>query len=153
MKTRMLLLGVAIIPWFSVPLMGKQSFKRFFPMSLFMGILIIGETLLAHKYCWWKIHKRPHKKVVGEIPLIIGPYIVGSLWMLKLGYGNILRFSFLNLSTHLFIVYKVMKWLKKIRYWTLVNMNSFQFLSLFVMEAFILYIGQFLYDKMRGIKS
>lgn len=146
MKTRLLLVAVALIPWISIPFVGKQSIKRFLPVSIFMGILLVGESLLARKKMWWMIYKKPHPKIMGEAPLILGPYIVGSLWMLRLGYGNFLRYLILNLSIHLVFVYVLMDWFKSIGYWSLIRLKKFQLLLLFVFEAIILYVAQIIFE-------
>ena len=147
MKTKWYLIGVAIIPWVSIPFMDKHSIKRFLPVSIFMGILLIGESLLARKKMWWSIYKKPHPNIMGEAPLILGPYIVGSMWMLRLGFGNIFRFSILNLCVHLFFVYVLMDWFKGIGYWSLVRLKKYQLLLLFIIEAIILYVAQIIFES------
>ncbi|MFF2449124.1 hypothetical protein ACFVSW_18840 [Neobacillus sp. NPDC058068] len=153
MKTKMYLLGIALIPWISIPLLGKQSIKRFLPASIFMGLLLIGESLLARKKVWWWIYKRPHPSIMGEAPLIVGPYIVGSLWMLRLGFGNILKYSIFNLSIHLLFVYVLMDWCKRNGYWSLVRLKKYQLLLLFIIEAIILYATQLLFELRKKTES
>ena len=147
MKKKFYLIGIAIIPWLLIPILGKKHVKRFLPASLLMGIILIGESLLAHKRMWWWIYKRPHPKIMGEAPLILGPYIMGALLMLRLGYGNILRFFIINLCVHFFFVYVLMDWFKSIGYWSLVRMKKYQLFLLFSIEGIILYIMQILLES------
>ncbi|WP_096156760.1 MULTISPECIES: hypothetical protein [Bacillus] len=146
MKTKLYLFGLAIIPWLLIPMLGKQHVKRFLPASLLMGFILIGESLLAHNRMWWWVYKRPHRKIMGEAPLILGPYIMGALLMLRLGYGNILRFFIINICAHLFFVYVLMDWFKSIGFWSLVRMKKYQLFLLFSIEGFILYAMQILLE-------
>ncbi|WP_078554536.1 hypothetical protein [Bacillus alkalicellulosilyticus] len=150
MKTKWYLLGVAIIPWISLVFMDKHSIKRFFPTSILMGLLLIGESLLARKKMWWSIYKKPHPNIMGEAPLIMGPYIVGSMWMLRFGFGNILRYSILNLCVHLFFVYVLMDRFKRIGYWSLIRLKKYQLLLLFIIEAIILYGTQIIFESRKN---
>ncbi|MDV2582405.1 hypothetical protein [Alkalibacillus haloalkaliphilus] len=149
MKTKWYLLGLTIIPWISIPFMDKHSIKRFLPVSILMGILLIGESLVARKKVWWWIYKKPHPKIMGETPLILGPYIVGSMWMLRFGFGNILRYSILNLFVHFIFVYVLMDWFKSIGYWSLVRLKKYQLLLLFIIEAIILYVTQLIFELIK----
>ena len=38
-----------IVPWFSLPLLGKQTFKKFFLSSLGINLLALGESFIAHE--------------------------------------------------------------------------------------------------------
>ncbi|GAM14526.1 hypothetical protein [Mesobacillus selenatarsenatis] len=44
---------MAVLPWLSLPLLGKQTFRKFLPGTLFMAIYLIFEGRLAEKRKWW----------------------------------------------------------------------------------------------------
>jgi hypothetical protein len=72
-----------IVPWFSIPLLGKRTFKKFFLSSLGINLLAVVESFIAHEKKLFRFHKRLHPKLLGDIPLIFGPFIVGNLWIFK----------------------------------------------------------------------
>lgn len=47
-NSKLLLIAIAVIPWLTIPLLGRRSFRTFFPASLFICIFskvvsVIGE--------------------------------------------------------------------------------------------------------------
>lgn len=55
-----------IIPWLSIPFLGKRIFKRFTPGALFICMFVLVEDMFAHKKLWWLFHKKLFPKVIGE---------------------------------------------------------------------------------------
>lgn len=47
--SRFLLLLMMILPWFSLPFIDKKSFKRYYPASLFISIVVWLESYIAKK--------------------------------------------------------------------------------------------------------
>ena len=48
-RYKLCLIGMLIVPWFSLPLLGKQTFKKFFLSSLGINLLALGESFIAHE--------------------------------------------------------------------------------------------------------
>jgi hypothetical protein len=136
-----------IIPWLSVPLLGKKNFKRFSPGALFICIIVALESMLAHKRLWWLFHKRLFPNVIGELPLIIGPFFVGTLWIMKFTYGNFKRYFVTNFIVDSIFIYIGIPILKKLGYASLIRLSKFHFLLMFLFKAGILYIFQFIYGR------
>ena len=138
-RYKIYLIGMLIIPWFSLPLLGKQTFKKFFLSSLGINLLAVGESFIAHEKKSFWFYKRLHPKLLGDIPLIFGPFIVGSLWIFKFTYGHFFRYMVTNVSIDSFFVYIVMDWFKKIGYASLIRLKKYQFSFIFFVKAFVLY--------------
>lgn len=68
----MYLLVMMILSWFTLPLLGKQSLKRFFPGALFICLFVAVESAIANKRRWWRVFERLNPNVMGEIPFIRG---------------------------------------------------------------------------------
>jgi hypothetical protein len=136
-----------VVPWLSAPLLGKKTFKRFTPGALFICMFVLIECLFAHKRVWWLFHKRLFPKVIGELPLIIGPFFIGSLWIMKLTFGNFKRYFFTNLCIDAFFVYLHVPILKKLGYASLVRLSKFNFLLIFLFKAVLLYLFQTFFEK------
>jgi hypothetical protein len=136
-----------ITPWLSAPFLGKQTFKRFTPGALFICLFVFFESLIAHKRLWWLFHKKPFPRVIGELPLIIGPFFIGSLWIMKYTFGNLKRYFITNFSINAFFVYIQVPLLKKLGYASLIRLSKFRFLLIFLLKAGIMYFFQFIYEK------
>ncbi|YCA46344.1 hypothetical protein M1E11_24975 (plasmid) [Bacillus sp. JZ8] len=138
-RYKLCLIGMLIVPWFSLPLLGKQTFKKFFLSSLGINLLALGESFIAHKKRLFWFYKRLHPKLLGDIPLIFGPFIVGSLWIFKFTYGHFFRYMVTNITVDSFFVYIVMDWFKKIGYGSLIRLKKYQFSIIFFIKAVVLY--------------
>lgn len=144
---------MALLPFLSLPLLGKQTIKRFLPGSLFISLFVFGESFVARKRVWWWFYKSLHPKLLGIVPMIVGPFFVGSLWTLKLSYGKFLRYFVLNLFTDSIFTYVLVDWFKRIGYLSLVRMKKYQLSLLFLFKTMLLYGFQFLVDKSRGVRA
>lgn len=139
---------MALLPWFSIPLLGLKTFKRFYPSSMIMCIYLIAEGRLAEKRKWWWFPLNIKHNVIGELPLIIGPFFIGSLWILKYTYGKFKYYFFANLAVDSLFTFLIMDWFKKIGYVTLVRLSKIQLSLIFLIKTFILYGSQLWYENM-----
>lgn len=147
MKPKNLYLAMLLTPWFSAPFLGMKTFKRFFPGALFICLFVTAECFVARKRVWWWFFKKLNKNLIGETPLIAGPFFVGSLWILKLTYGKFITYMAVNLLVDSFFVYIVIGWFKQIGYSALVRLKKGQLLMIFLFKAVLLYAFQFIKEK------
>jgi hypothetical protein len=88
--------------------------------------------------------------VIGEMPLIIGPFFVGSLWILKINLWKIFPFFFcLNFIIDILLVYPGIFMLKRWGIASLVRLKPYQMLSIFMSKSVLMYGFQGLMDKLR----
>lgn len=138
---------MTVLPWLTVPLLGTKSFKRFLPSSILMSLYLIVEGRLAERKKWWWFPFTVKPNVLGELPLILGPFLVGSLWILKYTYGKFSLYFLINLIIDSFFTYFGMTWFKKIGYVSLIKLTKFQLSIVFLIKSFVLYGSQMLFDK------
>lgn len=137
---------MVLISWLTLPLIGSRNIKRFLPASI---LIFIVETLHARygkKQRWWVFFNKPKSFSFGELPFQIGPFLAISLWFLKWAYGNFKLFILLNGITNAFFAYPVTYIGKKLKYYTMVRFNNFQFFLYFFFKAFLLYWFQYLFE-------
>lgn len=146
-RNKMYLLALMILPWFSLPLLGKNSLKRFFPGALFIFLFVAIESAVANKRSWWRVFERINPKVMGEIPFMGGPFFVGSLWILKLTYGKFLRYFSLNFFLDVLFTYPGVWVLKRLGIASLIRLKHYQFLLIFLAKAILMYGFQGLFNK------
>jgi len=77
--------------------------------------------------------------MLGEIPILFGPFLVGTMWIFKFTYGNFRKFMMTNFILDTFFVYVLMSWFKKIGYGSMVRLKRYQFLMIFTTKAAFLY--------------
>lgn len=142
-----LLLVIMLLPWLSFPLLGKATIKRFSLTASFIGLLFAIQSLIAHRRGWWRVYERLFPNVIGEIPFIIGPFYIGSLWILKYTFGKFLRYTLLNLAIDFFHIYAFVAWLEKMGIAGLIRLKNTQALLLFSFNALLMYGFQLVVDK------
>ncbi|WP_442599386.1 hypothetical protein [Neobacillus sp. D3-1R] len=138
-----MLIGMLIAPWFSLPLLGKKSFKRFLPAVIFINIVIFIESIIAYKRKWWWFYEKLHRKINGEFPLMWGPFFIGSFWIMKFTYGRFRLYMLTNFIIDSLFVFPGILILRKLGIASLVRLKHYQLLILFLYKAIILYIFQF----------
>ncbi|MEC2074600.1 hypothetical protein [Metabacillus fastidiosus] len=138
-----MLSGMVLLSWATVPFLGIKNIKRYLPSSIFMSLFIMMESYLAHKRNWWIIYKKLHPYLTGELPFIMGPFIVGSLWVFKISKGKFLIYMFVNLVVDIIFCYPLVTLLKKLGIAALDRLQHHQLLVLFLFKAALMYIYQF----------
>jgi hypothetical protein len=74
-----LLLLMMILPWFTIPLLGESSFKRYIPAGLFITLMVRIANIIAKKRKWWWWYEPLHPNLSGVVPFMWGPFLVGSM--------------------------------------------------------------------------
>lgn len=140
-----------ILPWLTIPLIGEKTLKRFLPGALFMCVYVIAEGRFAEKKKWWWFPYKVRPNVLGEMPLILGPFLVGSLWLLKFTFGKFKRYLLANIIIDSFFTYIMTDWFRKIGYASLIRLTKFQLSLLFLVKSILMYGFQVLYEKVLTI--
>jgi len=96
-KTQKINLAMLIIPWLTVPFIGKQKFFRFLPAACFISIFLAVFSSTANSKGWWKTKRPLIPGILVDFPYILGPYFVGTIWIFKLTYGNFKKYVLANL--------------------------------------------------------
>ncbi|MGJ7912645.1 hypothetical protein [Neobacillus sp. LXY-1] len=148
-----ILLALMVLPWLTIPLMGKASFKRFLPAGLFIASLVWITNFIAKKRRWWWWYEKLNPRLSGVIPFMFGPIFVGSLWILKWTYGKFFRYLGLNLIFDSFFTYVVVYYLKKFGIASLVRMTKLQLMYVFTVLVFLLYSFQYIKEWIAGRKK
>ncbi|HZH58011.1 MAG TPA: hypothetical protein VEY70_00155 [Metabacillus sp.] len=146
-NTKLFMILMTLLPWLSVPLLTAKTFKRFLPGALFMSLYVTAEGYLGEKKKWWWFPLSVRPNVIGELPLIFGPFLVGSLWILKYTFGKFNLYMFINIVVDAFFTYFTIDWFKKIGYVSLVRLTKFQLSLLFLVKSIVMYGFQVVYEK------
>lgn len=142
--------GLLIFPWLTVPFLNKRTFKRFMPGAIFICLIVTVECIVAHRRQWWHFEKKLIPGFLGEIPFIIGPFFVGTLWIMKFTFGNFFRYFIVNFIIDSTFVLVFTGFLEQMRIAWFQRLNKLQFLLLFLGKAILLYIFQIFWNKKRA---
>ncbi|MFC0270521.1 hypothetical protein ACFFIX_03495 [Metabacillus herbersteinensis] len=150
---KFLLIAMLFLPWITVPLLGKKEIKKFLPASLFISCVVILESYIARKHSWWWFYQKLHPKLIGEFLLIWGPFLIGSMWILKLTYGKFFTYMISNLIIDTIFTYPFVYFLQKSGISSLVRLKKYQLSLLFFLKSMLLYGFQFTIEKTKLVKG
>jgi hypothetical protein len=136
-----------IVSWMTMPLLGKRTIKRFFFSSILAVLLCSLDALIGKRRKWWTFNKNTHSFVRNEFPFLIGPMLMGSMWVLKFTYGNFKKFILVNAIGQMIFVGPLTRFFTKIKLYRLEKFNEFQFFLYFFYKSFFLYGCQYLIEN------
>jgi hypothetical protein len=144
-KRNFLLAGLLIIPWLTLPLLGRHAYKKYLPAAIFICIFTKILDEFGRRKKWWKFYK--------GIPLLhsmdllnLGPYFITSLWMLKFTYGKFYLYLISNTILHIVFIFFGLKYVKRFRILSLENLSKLQYLAIDFLRALLLYAFQTIRD-------
>lgn len=139
------LIGLCICSWLTLPLLGKRALLKFLPASILVSLLVKLEFIIARKRKWFWFYQT--KKFDGLHPIYCGPFLLGSMWFLKLGNGHFVRFMFMNAIMDALYAFPGVVLFRNWRVANLIRMKRPQFLALLLSNAVLLYVFQSLLEK------
>lgn len=90
-KRKILSFCTLVLPWLTIPLIGKNTFIRYMPVATFIGYFfgIISETADNNK--WWKVKNPlfPNNRL--DISYLLGLFFITNIWVFKLTFGLFLN--------------------------------------------------------------
>lgn len=113
-KKRLFNTVVLIIPWLSVFFIRKKSFFRFLPTATFISLIMVLFSTLGQKRKWWVSSGTLIKGVPIDFSYILGPYFIGTIWILKSTYGNFTKYLITNAVIDFISAYPIMMLLRKV---------------------------------------
>lgn len=140
---KLFLIVLLVVPWLTVPFLGKKAFRRFLPTAIFMATFTKALDFYGEKKNWWKFYSG-----VGPFNSMnfmnFGPYLVTSLWVLKITFGKFPLYLFTNTILHTSFIFGGLKYVKDFRIFTLENLSKFKYLLIDLVRALILYTFQYI---------
>ncbi|SEN76766.1 hypothetical protein SAMN05192533_12023 [Mesobacillus persicus] len=138
-----------ILPWISIIFLPKKSFKLYLPVSLFASLLVTGMCLLAVPYKWWVVKGGWKVKLLNDGSFILGPFLVGTLWIFHLTFGNLKRYLGLNLIMDILFSFPLSYLFQKLRLFKLVNFRPKHIFFSFITFALVIYGYQLLIKRIK----
>lgn len=154
MKTQKFVnIAMILLAWVTLPFVGAKNIKRFLPASLLILLIEEINCILGKSRKWWYFYNKPKSHFFGEFPFYIGPFFVSTFWVLKWTYGHFAKFCLLNMIINAFFAFPLEAFSRKIKYFTLVRINRFQFFIYYFYKALLLYWFQYLFEKNYSLKN
>lgn len=144
-NSKLFLVAMVILPWLTIPLLGRNALKKYLPSAIFITVLTKILDIFGERNKWWRFYK-------GISPLNsmdflnFGPYFVTSLWMLKMTYGKFSKFLISNTILQILFIFLGLKYISRYKILTLVKLTKINYLAIDVLRALLLYGFQKIQD-------
>jgi hypothetical protein len=139
-------LAILIIPWLTVPFMGKRNFFRFLPVASFTNLFLSVFSLICNKKKWW-ITQNPLSPGPIDFTYILGPYFVATLWIFKLTYGNFPKYLITNMVLDFFNAFPLPYIGKKFGIVKFIKMKHTTWYFICVFLAIVIYGYQYVVEQ------
>ncbi|MED3727802.1 hypothetical protein HPB58_10980 [Priestia filamentosa] len=139
-------LAMIIIPWLTVPFMGKKAFFRFLPVASFINLFLSLLSLKANKRRWW-MNKNPLSPGSVDFSYILGPYYVATLWIFKLTYGNFPKYLLTNMILDFINAFPFASIWEKVGIFKFQKMKHLTWYFICVCLAVLIYGYQYLVER------
>ncbi len=118
-------IGNAVVLWAIVIIfLPKQSFKKYFPVTLFCSCILLIQTLLNLHFKWWKVKGGTKYMIFDALAFILGPFFTMNLWVFHFTYGKFSLYALCNLIMDLVFAYPLNAFFQKIGHYKLKKFNS-----------------------------
>jgi hypothetical protein len=144
---RLIDIAMVLLSWLTIPFMGWRNIRRFFSASMLIILFTCIDANIGKQRRWWSFYNKPQSFFRDELPFIAGPFLAGSMWILKFSYGNFKKFITLNAIMELFFAYPLNRLCKKLKVYRLVMLSKFQFFLFLFYKAFLLYGFQSFFEN------
>lgn len=147
-SSKRILLAILILPWLTIPLLGKNALIRYAPSAIFICTFTKAIDVFGENKKWWRFYK-------GIPPLNsmnffnLGPYLVMSLWMLKYTFGKFPLYFFTNTILHILFLFPGLKFVARFKIFSLVKLTRLQYLAVNSLRAVLLYLFQMMIELNR----
>lgn len=146
-KKKILSLGTLLLPWLTVPLLGRNTFIRFLPVATFVNFIIALISIPANNRNWWKVKNPLFPKSVIDFSYILGLFFIGTIWIFKLTFGNFLKYFIVNVLMDALLAFPVANFFKKIGVFKFKKMKQINFFYFTVSLSIIIYLYQYIIEK------
>jgi hypothetical protein len=86
-----------VISWVTIIFYPKESIRKYLPVTIFAGYLVLITHTLAASLKWWTNKGGPKIRLFHEFCFLLGPYVAGTLWIFHLTFGKLRRYILTNL--------------------------------------------------------
>jgi len=99
--------AMLIVPWLSLLFINKNSLKRFTPVTVFTALWVTYTWEYGVANTWWVDDFRLFPSFVTNIPVVLGPFLIGTIWIFHFTFGNYWRYMLVNLLFNILNAYPV----------------------------------------------
>jgi len=144
---------VCLLSWTTVFFMPKLALKRFLPVTILSALFTVTIVLIGNVYNFWGEKGNLRKKMWNHLLLVLGPFSIGNIWIFHLTYRKFGLYCITNLLNNLIYSFGLITLVEKANYVQYVKFTKIHHLIVTMIESFILYGYQRVFDNSDTKKS
>ncbi|MDQ0156544.1 hypothetical protein J2S07_002865 [Robertmurraya andreesenii] len=136
-----------ILTWLSVYFLPKKTVKRYLPSSTMAALLVMTTVFIGTHFNAWKVKGGTITRILNILSIILGPFSVGTLWILRFTFGKFWLYVLINLVQNLIYAFPILNILDKINFIKYVKFTRIHHIIASMTYAIIIYGYQLLLEK------
>ncbi len=147
MINQIVLWSVLVVPWLSVFVMPKSSFKRYMPVAVFASLLVTLYCELADTFSWWVIKQTLFPSFTVFVPFVFGLFFVGTLWIFHFTFHRFWLYLLTNIVIDAVFAFPGNALFQNIGLYQLITHTSWHIFFTFVALSIVIYGYQLWQEK------
>ncbi|WP_438444969.1 hypothetical protein [Gorillibacterium sp. sgz5001074] len=143
-----ILWAMLIFPLASLFFMDGGSLRRFLPAALFITVINTIVCQLSAYYEWWRLRTTLFAWSGENLdaPVVYGLFFAGTIWIMQLSYGRILRYLLVNAGMNALFSYGIIPLMDRLKVAIKGNLPLTGVFFLMFGSALLLYLFQLWYE-------
>ncbi|WP_462410313.1 hypothetical protein [Neobacillus sp. Marseille-QA0830] len=136
-----------ILSWLTVYFIPKRTVKRYLPASTLAALLVMTTVFVGSHYKAWEVKGSTKTRIYNILSVILGPFAVGTIWILHLTYRKFWLYALTNLLQNFIYAFPILNFLEKVGFIRYVKFTRIHHLIAAMSYAFIIYGFQWYLEK------
>ncbi|NRD80099.1 hypothetical protein HPT25_22430 [Bacillus sp. BRMEA1] len=144
---------VMVLSWASLIFYPKESVRKYLPVTILSGYLVLMTDALAIAFKWWTNKGGFKIRTLHEFCFLLGPYVAGTLWIFHLTFGKLGRYLFTNLIMDSLLAFSLKKLFPYFKVFKFVHFKPIYIFFLSFGSSIILYVFQVFIGRPTRMRS
>ncbi|WP_210366094.1 hypothetical protein [Bacillus sp. REN3] len=149
MVANLLRTGMVLISWSSLLMYPKHSFRRFFPVVIFISSLVSILLVLSKPLNLWRVAGGTAAKIFNDLSFVLGPFIAATLWVFQLSYGSIWKYLGVNFVLDYLLAFPASALFKRLKVYELERLIPIYFFAAIYLFSIMGYAFQYIIRESR----
>jgi hypothetical protein len=146
-KRKVLSFSLLVVPWLTVPLIGKNTFVRFLPVSTFIVSAFSLVSEVADKKKYWKVKNPLFPNYVLDYSYLLGFFFIVTIWIFKLTYGNFVKYLLTSIGANLILAFPIIKLFTRVGIFEFKRLRPKHFFLLTSLSSIVIFWYQRLIER------
>ncbi|MBD2846969.1 hypothetical protein IDH44_17365 [Paenibacillus sp. IB182496] len=138
MLVKLILWALFLLPWTLLFFLDRKVVKRYMPTALLAALIVTLFSEMAATYDWWE-HYKLFPAFVTNIPIVFGPFVVGTILIFYMSFGHFWIYLALNALVNLIFAYPVSYVFERIGLYQLIVYKHWHIIATAMIWALIIY--------------